>query len=352
LSHLATAALLLAALAASLYATGIWRFPRQEPSPAFTIEAPATPRATPEGSPRARTAPVQFVWRLEDAENAKLGLSPQIAVAPDGNLWVVDGARDGFQIVSPGGELIERWGKPGTDPGEFSFQRDVINGLSSVAFRPDGGFYVADSQNRRIQQFTADRGFVRAWGSFGQGDGQFVDPVGVLVDAAGNVYVMDDRRNDVQKFDGEGNYLLKFGGVGTAEGQFNTVGWGAVDAGGNLWIPDGGNDRVQRFAPDGSWQWSAGSSGQGDGELNNPQAVAVDAAGRLFVTDSENARVQVFAADGQFLFAFNGADAGGTAFRFPIGIALDKEGNSYVLDYHPEQNHQVLQKFRVVAPAP
>lgn len=350
LTHLATAALLLLALAVSLYAAGIWRLGREETSPAIVIEAPGTPRATSAGTPGAGMAPVRYVWRLEDAENAKLGLSPQIAVAPDGNLWVVDGARDGFQIFSSDGELVERWGEPGKGEGEFNFQRDVINALSSVAFRPDGGFYVADSQNRRIQQFDADRNFVRAWGSFGQAEGQFADPVGVLIDAAGDVYVSDDRRNVVQKFDGEGNFLLEVGSASAVDGQLTRPGWGAIAPDGNVWIPDGGNDRLQLFAPDGSWLRTIGRSGSGDGELANPQAAAVDAAGRVFVSDSENARVQVFTADGRFLFAFDGADAGGMAFRFPIGIALDGEGNIYVLDYHPEQNHQVLQKFRLPAP--
>lgn len=43
------------------------------------------------------------------------------------------------------------------------------------------------------------------WGSQGGGDGQFLAPVGLSVDRAGNVYVADMLNRRIQKFDGSGN---------------------------------------------------------------------------------------------------------------------------------------------------
>ena len=54
-----------------------------------------------------------------------------------------------------------------------------------IFFAPDGGFYVADFGNFRVQQFDKDRNFVRSIGAQGTGDGQFLGPVGMALDAQG-----------------------------------------------------------------------------------------------------------------------------------------------------------------------
>ncbi len=322
---------------------------RQEPPvlvPAIASPLPAID-ASPVAPPTASPEPVAFRWRYADPEDTRFALSPGITVAPDGNLWVVDGAQMGFQILSSQGEVLEHWGAAGKGNGQFNFKVDAENALSRVAFRDDGGFYVADAQNRRIQQFAADRSFVRAWGSFGTGDGQFVQPVDVLVDTDGNVYVTDAGRHDVQKFAPGGQFLLRFGGQGEGDGQFSEPGWGAVAVDGTLWIPDTGNNRLQHFAPDGTFLQAMGSAGSAPGEFDTPQGIAIDGAGRLYVTDSENSRVQVFSGDGQFIFAFDGADASGAAFTWPIGIAVDAQHRLYVHDY---DRTELVQQFQI-APA-
>src|SRR5262249_437861 len=151
--------------------------------------------ATPQAS---SSRPLAYRWTFQDADGQALGVSPQITFAPDGNLWIVDGARQEFQIVSPDGKLLEHWGQAGKGDGQFNFRPDPLNAIGSVAFRPDGGFYVADSHNFRIQQFDQNRQFVRAWGSFGSKSGQFREPIAVLLDREGSVYVIDDKRDDVQ----------------------------------------------------------------------------------------------------------------------------------------------------------
>ena len=353
LAHAATILLLIGTLV--LVYVALSRVRPDEPVvivPAIDVP-PSTPEATlpVAGTPAAASGRAQFLWQYEDADGESLAISPQIATDPDGNLWIVDGARMGFQIVSPDGQLRERWGTPGKGDGEFDFKIDAKNSLDAfggIAFTADGGFYVADSHNFRVQQFDRDRTFVRAWGSFGTGDGQFVRPIDVEVDADGNVYVIDAARNDVQQFDGEGRFLLRFGGRGAADGQLNGVGWGTLDAAGTLWIADSGNDRIQQFAPDGAFLRAMGTAGSGDGQFRDPQGVAFDATGRIIVADTGNHRIQLFTPDGQFLAALNGTDAGGTKFVDPVGVAVDAQGNVYVQDYGTTE---FVEKFRL-APMP
>jgi tripartite motif-containing protein 71 len=51
------------------------------------------------------------------------------------------------------------------------------------------------------------------WGSCGSGNGEFMWPKGVAVDASGNVYVADSENHRIQKFDSSGNFLAKWGSV-------------------------------------------------------------------------------------------------------------------------------------------
>lgn len=64
----------------------------------------------------------------------------------------------------------------------------------------DGNFYVADRNNNRIQKFTSEGQFVSKWGSVGEGDGEFISPMGVAVGPDGSVYVADSGNDRIQKF--------------------------------------------------------------------------------------------------------------------------------------------------------
>ena len=58
--------------------------------------------------------------------------------------------------------------------------------------------------------------FVTSWGTSGSGAGQLDDPYGVTVDGAGNVYVADSNNDRIQKFSASGTFLTQWGGAGTA----------------------------------------------------------------------------------------------------------------------------------------
>jgi RHS repeat-associated protein len=68
-----------------------------------------------------------------------------------------------------------------------------------MAADSQGNVYVADSGNRRIQKFDSSGTFLTKWGSYGSGDGQFIDPWGVAVDTQG-IYVTDTGNHRIQKF--------------------------------------------------------------------------------------------------------------------------------------------------------
>ena len=170
--------------------------------------ATASAVASPVPSPSPSFAALKLLWE-------KGGPTPsqpetwQPAIDPvSGNIWVAASFDNVFWIFSPEGRYLESWGTPGSGAGQLSLTTHDQNPSprGSIAFVADGGFYVADSGNNRIQQFDKDRHYVRQFGGFGHTDGKFTRPLQVLTDGK-TVYVTDDDQMNVQAFDMAGKHL-------------------------------------------------------------------------------------------------------------------------------------------------
>ena len=80
----------------------------------------------------------------------------------------------------------------------------------------------ADESNHNIQKFTSDGTFIKRWGSYGTGDGQFSGPngpTGITVDHEGSVYACDPHNGRIQKFTSDGRFVLKWDNLAPSLGQ-------------------------------------------------------------------------------------------------------------------------------------
>jgi DNA-binding beta-propeller fold protein YncE len=147
-----------------------------------------------------------------------------------------------FDIAT--GELAYDIGHRGTGQGEFNLPKDIAVG-------PDGRVYVVDSSNFRIQVFEADGTYVHTFGSIGVQPGQFSRPKGVATDADGNVYVTDAAFGNFQIFNSAGQLLLFVGTRSTSAGaaKYMLPAGIAVDEDGRVYMVDQFFRKVDVYRP-------------------------------------------------------------------------------------------------------
>lgn len=286
------------------------------PSPAASAGvAPPSPVVVAAASPEPA---LKELWRAAGPKPPKDG-GCCVTVAPDGKIWVSAMFDSMFWIFDREGKYLESWGTPGTGDGQFDF---VVgsDGWGSVAFDPDGTIYVADTANHRVQKFDKDRHFVKAWGSFGTGDGQFASASGISSDGRGHVYVVDTDRLDVQQFTSDGIYVrTPASGATVYLIATDALGRLYVDAGSVILVFDANGNQLPGF------------------DLSNldgaAAGMAIDAAGHLYVATISSYNlprtkgIYELDASGEVLHAWPG-DA--------ESIALDPQGGALYSSFYTE----------------
>lgn len=113
-------------------------------------------------------------------------------------------------------------GGPGEAAGQFARP-------TNLAVDPEGNIYVSDTLNGRIQKISPTGEFLAVFGSRGDRPGEFARPKGIALDPAGRLLAVDAAFENVQLFDASGRLLLFFGGPGTGPGQFTLPAQVVVD---------------------------------------------------------------------------------------------------------------------------
>jgi DNA-binding beta-propeller fold protein YncE len=174
-------------------------------------------------------------------EFGELDRPVDVAVSADGRLLYVmdaggiDSTRHRVVAYAIEGEADKEFefGRRGVGAGEFNLP-------TQVEVAPDGTVYVLDAGNFRVQAFSWDGKFLRAWGRAGRGFGDFARPRGMAVGGDGNIYVTDTMFRNVQVFNPKGELLLPIGGdrVGDQPGAYNMPADVAIDERQNVYIVD------------------------------------------------------------------------------------------------------------------
>jgi sugar lactone lactonase YvrE len=277
-----------------------------------------------------------------------------VAVGADGVVAVVDSGNARVQRFDRDGTFLDVWGK---DEGGVSFTR-TANGLgpTGITTAADGITWVADTWGHRVVALDANGAIVQTIGgeTVDTGDdpsrvdeagGRFFGPRAIVV-SDDAIYVVDTGNERVQLFTRDGTFVDAWGGYGSGADQLIEPVGIALGPDGNVYVADSGNARISIFTPDGEpvaqWPvsaWPAPAPG-GLPPAFQPY-LAFDADGNLYATASNAGQVLVFDGEGKMISAVT--DAAGERLTQPVGVAIAPDGvvlfsdvgRDAVLEYTP-----------------
>jgi hypothetical protein len=218
---------------------------------------------------------------------ASLGLNrpANLAIGPDGNLYVTDAAQH-VTVISAEGKVLRRWGRPGKGPGEFNFVSREPGGrgvAAGIAVGADGRVYVDDSGNARVEVFSSTGRFIREFGRFRSGRGQILFSIYLAVDTSGNVYLADDQKEMLSKYSPTGVIEWTIGGAAATDpdlvGHFHFSS-SSIDPHGRLVMANDDAQRVLYISPTGHKVDAFGAPGEFRGGACD---ATVDGNGDTFV---------------------------------------------------------------------
>jgi len=319
------------------------------------------------------------------------GAPSDIAIDPEGNI---------FALVPGKPQIVKIF--PQTQKRELVFQTgqspDFLSSGRGIAVDMRGDVYITERSDDSIKKVDTKGSLLVAFGSEGEGRGQFDDPGGMATDHQGNIYIADSDNHRVQVFHVTGsqkpamtvqahsppiiefdsllkaektitdlffvpdkglyilsrehNHILRigspnqvYGRKGRKPGEFDEPMALSASPDGVLAIADTGNDRVQLLDPEGTPLYQFGKSGEKTGQFDEPAGIAISKKNLIYVADTENHRIQFFNKDGIFLTSFGQESNKITPqtpehgkFNTPTSLAINSQHQVYVLD---AGNHRV-----------
>jgi sugar lactone lactonase YvrE len=305
-------------------------------------------------------------------ESNVLNEPKDIAIGPDGRIYVVNRGLSRITIITPGNEVFGNFGNFGysdgqlMDPeaiaiddngdiyvagnsfvtkftanGEFLTRWGYFNGASGIAVDSNGYVYVADTGNHRIRKFTSEGYLVKNWGSEGIGDGQFNQPMGVAVDSNNNIYIADMQNHRIQKFSSDGTYITQWGNMGSANGQFYWPTNVEIGNQGEIFVSDWGNYRVQVFDTNLNFISKWGLYGNEELHFRSPRGIAIDTEGNIIIAVAGVNLVHKYSPTYEFISWWGVKPTIPGQFYWPHDIVVDNDGNIFVAD----TNNRRIQKF-------
>ncbi|MFT4040267.1 MAG: NHL repeat-containing protein [Thermomicrobiales bacterium] len=273
-------------------------------------------------------------WNSSNSAAGSFNNPWDITVSKAGEVFVTDTNNQRIQVFDENGGYIRVWGSSGQGESNFQRPRGVgVNSDSSRVFISDPSM---NSDSRRLRRFNTSGGNVTEFGR-----SQLVNPRGIAVDSNNRIWVVDNSSTGrIFLFNSDTSYITNF--IPDGNGALSSPQGVAVYKDGSNWyvyVTDTGNNRVVKFQySDGSLNYvkAAGSRGTGSSSFNTPIGVAADSCGNLWVADSENDRIQVLDKDLSFKTRFT------ASFNTPTGVAFGT--NTKTLFVVDSANAQV-QKF-------
>jgi len=223
----------------------------------------------------------------------------------DGNVWVADFGLHVVEKYTPEGKLLMTLGtmnEKGEDETHFYRPTDM-------AITPSGDIFVTDGYgNRRIVHLDRNGTFIKAWGRYGSGPGEFVLPHAIGLDSRGMLYVCDRNSGRIQLFNQDGKQIDQWSNM--------LMPWGiSIARDDRIWVcgssphwwkrhgkyPEYTDQLFMRLSTDGRvqqlWVLPLGEDKNvKPGETRGVHCIVEDSRGNIYIGDIYGERAQKFVA--------------------------------------------------------
>ncbi|MHA2315837.1 MAG: NHL repeat-containing protein [Candidatus Hermodarchaeia archaeon] len=254
-----------------------------------------------------------------------LKLPEDVAVAPDGTTYAVDGSQG----------LIMLYNSIGAPTGNI-----WISKPTSVAVSANGLIYVGTNENLSVKILDPSYNII---GSLGSGAGEFKLPRNIAIDkATGNVYVVDQIDQSIKVYTSSGTFVKKIN-------DYPNLPQDVTIMNNKLYVIDhplitdpwGGKIRgakVRVFDMEGNVldDETFGTYGDQEGKFVRPAGITSDTDGKLYISDSFHGVVMCFTSDGNYLGAIQNPSK---PMVTPMGIALGEDRRLLVASLNTASIH-------------
>ncbi len=251
---------------------------------------------------------------------------------------MADKGNNRISFFTGGGHFLKSFGEQGEGEGQFNQCTGiVVDGRQRII--------VTDQGNFRIQVFDLEGRFLTAFGRKGTGDGEFLEPMGLALDGRGHLYVADGTRDDVQVFDENFAFVRKFGTLSHDSGRMEMIESVSVSIGPpphqDIYVSDEKNSRIHRFDAAGTHRGTFGKQGFGPGMFaKEVEGLTFDDFGYLYAVDETGGKIEVFTPDGRSVHSFGGGPGIRPGqFNSPDGIHYSPLYQSILVA--DQRNHRV-----------
>ena len=233
-----------------------------------------------------------YPW-LGEQGPGKLGYLLDVSFDKAENVYALE--NESISVFSKTGEFLK------TIPLSF----ETVGNPEKMALDSAGNIYITDSDDHELVKLSSSGEVVNSIGGYGESNGKFSRPRGIVIDASDTLYVSDTENYRVQKFDSSLNYLGQWTSRADELKELdNYIGDLAIDAAGNIYASsypslnergDMKDSRLLKFSSSGVIISRWLTNGSGEMQIGTfPSDIAVSKEGLVYAPDENSASVKIY----------------------------------------------------------